>query len=204
MHCCKPQVWSILSLYLIPMYWPPPEYACLTRHTSQLMDVAHGSLLCGMQARDDAFVSFSDGKKMFNELLYLAEGATDIPFDCCDSDSDSSDSGAIQAVYGAMKRALNSYTNMLSSTNPPSKLQKLSKGFSKTHELAVTDGAQRTSTLEQKLKQHAKAIASDVRSAEFVEILGGHCTGFLWCNSVLPDAIIKSLDRLRKKTASAA
>lgn len=78
-----------------------------------------------MQARDDGFVSFSDGKTMFSELLYLAEGT-----------------------------------------------------------------------------QHVLSHPS--HSAEFVEIAGGHLTGFLRCRSLLPGAVLASLDTLRKKTAAVA
>lgn len=130
---------------------------------------------------------------MFNELLYLAEGIKDIHLHRSDSD-DSFDGGGIQAVYGAMKRALNSYTDLLNSTGSPSK--KSSKKDLRTLDVAASDRVLRS-------KKQAKAMASTVKSSEFVEIAGGHCTGFLRCNSLLPDAILTSLDRLRKKTAAA-
>lgn len=151
-----------------------------------------------MQARDDGFVSFSDGKIMFSELLYLAEGVKDaggLPRSDSFSSSESSDSGRIQAMYGVVKRTLNSATDLLSATVTLSK--KSSKKCENSSEKVASDCTQQR-------KLQAKSMASMVKSAEFVELAGGHCTGFLRCNALLPDAIMKSLDRLRKKTAAAA
>lgn len=145
-----------------------------------------------VQARNDNFVSFTDGKALFSELLYLAEGTKEVHLDRSDS-SDSSESGAIQAVYGAMKRALNSYTDLLSSSGPMTERKTRSSSHSCE---AACDSAQQN----RMSKTH---FSTDVRSAEFVEIIGGHCTGFLMANHLLPNAVMSSLDRLRKKTASA-
>jgi hypothetical protein len=176
--------------------------------TIPLINSAAEMLPCNVQARDDAFVSFSDGKAMFSELLYLSEGIADVRLDNCDSDSDCSESGGIQAVYGAMRgameRAFSSYSDMLTCTSPPSRPPKVSKRLSETDEVTVRDKTRRKRAGALMRKQQVKAAACAARSAELVEIVGGHCTGFLRCNSLLPDAILKSLERLRAKTASVA
>lgn len=143
-----------------------------------------------MQARDDKFVSFTDGKALFNELLYLAESTKEVHLDRSDS-SDSSESGAIQAVYGVMKRAFKSYTEVL----PLRFSGNLAKRKNRSGHGACDSVKQKAIS--------ATHIATDVKSAEFVEIIGGHCTGFLMANQILPNAVMSSLERLRKKTASA-
>lgn len=155
-----------------------------------------------MQARHDSFVSFSDGKTIFNELLYLAEGLQHVQLQRSDStessdsggiesdSTESSDSGGIEAVYGAMRRALHSYTDLfgLPGTFADTVSGKPPKGVSDS----VLSG-----------KKNSNSMVCDLQSAEFVEIAGGHCTGFVRCGALLPDAVLSSLDRLREKAAAA-
>jgi hypothetical protein len=43
--------------------------------------------------------------------------------------------------------------------------------------------------------------ASEVTDAEMVEVIGGHCTGFVMCRMLVPAAVLMALDRLKRKAA---
>lgn len=85
-----------------------------------------------MQARDDDFVPFKEGKALYDSLLHLSEGS-----------------------------------------------------------LENTEGSSST--------QGSGAAAEDVQSSELVVISGGHCTGFLMAASIMPQAVLTAMQRLRAK-----
>ena len=83
-----------------------------------------------LQARDDDFVPYKEGKALYDTLLHLTEGALD-----------------------------------------------------NTEGRAVGSGK----------------VESEVQSSELVTISGGHCTGFMRAPSIMPDAVVVALERLRAK-----